>query len=194
MCRVTVAQHTQFRLFGRPKVESQTVLAAATDGGEWAMPEAEEEEDAMDAGDDGGDPEAEAFKRFLGQFLLNPSEAAVVATVAARGQTVASLFETLRPGRQAGTAAEFDRARAVVVTLCEVVVTGAIQHARALAAQEEHEQAMAAAEAAANEAVAAADEEQEAEDEVGSAADEAADEQDAQVVGWAAGGRLRRRE
>ena len=194
VCRVTVAQHTQFRLFGRPKVESQTVLAAATDGGEWAMPEAEEEEDAMDAGDDGGDPEAEAFKRFLGQFLLNPSEAAVVATVAARGQTVASLFETLRPGRQAGTAAEFDRARAVVVTLCEVVVTGAIQLARALAAQEEHEQAMAAAEAAANEAVAAADEEQEAEDEVGSAADEAADEQDAQVVGWAAGGRLRRRE
>ena len=82
--------------------------------------------------------------RFLGQFLLNPSEAAVVATVAARGQTVASLFETLRPGRQAGTAAEFDRARAVVVTLCEVVVTGAIQHARALAAQEEHEQAMQA--------------------------------------------------
>jgi hypothetical protein len=152
--RLTVAQHTQYRLFGRPKVESQTVEQAATDGGDWSADGPDDAPDDDEAGAD-GDVEVVAFRQFLGSLVHEPRSVAVEATVAARAQTLLTLFATLRAGRTPATADAFDTARDVAIMVCEATVAGGRRHAAVVAAEEEERQ-QAAMVAAAEEAAAAA--------------------------------------
>jgi hypothetical protein len=190
--RLTVAQHTQYRLFGRPKVESQTVEQAATDGGDWYEdgPPADEEVGAMDQDDE--DASAQAFRRYLGSLVREPDAEATAITVEDRAETLGELFETLKAGRSPVTADAFDKARGVGFMVCETVVAGASRHAEAAAAEEEARQAVAAAEAEAEaeaeaaaeaEAMAAAAATQTAEAAVRDAAE--ANEEDRAVSRWA---------
>ena len=114
-------QHTRYKLIGYPKVDSQTIMAVTTNGGDWSN-------DAV--GDEGGgdeeeeEDEQEAYRHYLiGAPRTNLSSGSVGAMVDKRAEKLGPMLDTLEEG--SGHAA-FAATRDLLVDAVLVVVMVAV--------------------------------------------------------------------
>ena len=115
-------QHTRYKLIGYPKVDSQTIMAITTNGGDWSNgvvddegggDEEEEEED-----------EQEAYRHYLTAApRANLSSDSVGAMVDKRAEKLRPMLDTLEEG---SAHADFAATRDLLVNVVLVLVMTAV--------------------------------------------------------------------